>query len=213
MIINKDTEIFCSFAKQAGNNGCNLFNPAFEYYKLNAIYKSFSVDNIEKAIEAARILNFRGFAVTMPFKKEAIKYVDDISDEVEDIGALNTVINIGGELIAYNTDFIAAETLLNELDKTKKLFILGNGGYAAAVKYAAKTLGILYDIINRNNWKNIKDIKSSIIYNCTPVSNIEIDKSNIFIDCSITSETGKRLSIIQAEHQFKLYTGLNFPKL
>jgi len=45
--VNKDTEIYCSFAKQAGNTGCQMMNTAFYYYGLNKIYKSFSVDNIE----------------------------------------------------------------------------------------------------------------------------------------------------------------------
>ena len=39
-MINKDTEIYCSFAREAGNVGCKLFNSAFNYYGLNKIYKS-----------------------------------------------------------------------------------------------------------------------------------------------------------------------------
>ena len=41
--------------------------------------------------------------------------------------------------------------------------------------------------------------------------NIKVDNSNTFIDCIVTTETGKRLATIQASHQFKLYTGLEFP--
>jgi len=212
-MINKDTLIFGSFAKQAGNNGCIMFNAAFKYYNLNAIYKSFSVNDIGNAMEAARILNFKGFAITMPFKIEAIKYLDSGSDEVLPIGAINTVVNINGYLKGFNTDYLAAQTTLSTYDLSKHLYILGNGGYAAAVKYAAKTLNLNYDIISRNNWNEIKDIKDSIIYNCTPVSDIEVDESNKFIDCLITTDSGKKLSKIQAEHQFKLYTGLEFPDI
>ena len=45
--IDKDTEIYCSFAEKAGNTGCQMMNTAFFYYGLNKIYKSFSVNNIE----------------------------------------------------------------------------------------------------------------------------------------------------------------------
>ena len=38
-MINKDTEIYCSFAKKAGNVGCKVFNTAFKYYDMNKIYK------------------------------------------------------------------------------------------------------------------------------------------------------------------------------
>ena len=68
--INKDTEIYCSFAKKAGNTGCQMMNSAFYYYGLNKIYKSFSVDNIGLAVEAVETLDIKGFAITMPYKKK-----------------------------------------------------------------------------------------------------------------------------------------------
>ena len=88
---------------------------------------------------------------------------------------------------------------------------MGNGGYSKAVQKAAKDLGYNPNIITRNNWDTIKDIKDSIIYNCTPVENIEVHESNDFIDCIVSTPTGKRLSWIQASYQFKLYTGMNLP--
>ena len=42
--LNKDTEIYCSFAKNAGNTGCQMMNTAFYYYGLNKIYKRLSED-------------------------------------------------------------------------------------------------------------------------------------------------------------------------
>jgi len=43
-----------------------------------------------------------------------------------------------------------------------------------------------------------------------PVENISV-KSLYFIDCIVTTESGKELATLQAAHQFKLYTGLDFP--
>ena len=209
--INKDTEIYCSFAKEAGNTGCQMMNTAFHYYGLNKIYKSFSVNSIEKAVDTVRTLNIKGFAITMPFKTEVLDYVDELSADVKNIGAANTVINNDGYLTAYNTDYLAAKEVLDEWYRHKDLHILGNGGYAAAVLTAARDLGFNTNVITRNNWSKIKDIKLSLIYNCTPLDNIEFDKSNTFIDCLVTTETGKKLAGIQAAHQFKMYTGLEFP--
>ena len=56
----------------------------------------------------------------------------------------------------------------------------------------------------------IFDIRDSIVYNCTPVENIKVNTSQ-FIDCIVTTKTGRELASIQASHQFKLYTGLEFP--
>ena len=210
--IDKNTEIYCSFAKTAGNTGCQMMNTAFYYYGLNKIYKSFSVNNIEDAVKSVRTLNIKGFAITMPYKVEVLDYVDELSDDVKDIGAANTVINCDGHLIAYNTDYLAAkELLIGMLDI--KLHILGNGGYSKAVQSAARSLEIDYQIITRNNWDEINNIRDNVIYNCTPVENIEVDKSNVFIDCIVTTETGNKLANIQASHQFKLYTGIDYVRL
>jgi len=135
----------------------------------------------------------------------------DLSEEVVNIGALNTVVNYDGSLKGYNTDYLAAGYVLSTYDLKKPLYILGNGGYAKAVTYAAHILKKDYKLITRNNWDTIIDIRDSIIYNCTPVNNICNHKSNDFIDCLVNTETGQLLSKIQASKQFELYVNLEFP--
>ena len=211
--INKDTEIYCSFAKQAGNTGCQMMNSAFYYYGLNKIYKSFSVDNIEDAVNSVKTLGIKGFAITMPYKIEVLKYVDELDDSVKNIQSANTVINDNGKLIAYNTDYYAAKTMLSEinfLNGYPKIFILGNGGYSKAVQQAVKDLNLDYTLITRDNWDMIGDIRNSVVYNCTPIS-VDIDKYNTYINSNVKSETGLRLATLQASKQFELYTGLKFP--
>ena len=208
--INKDTEIYCSFAKTAGNTGCQMMNTSFYYYGLNKIYKSFSVSNIEEAVNAVKALNIKGFAITMPYKTQVLDFVDKCDDDVKQIGAANTVLNDNGILTAYNTDYLAARTFLDKslgLD----LYILGNGGYSKAVQQAAKSLGYDYTLVTRENWDIISSIGANVIvYNCTPVEDIKVNTSQ-FIDCIVTTKTGRELASIQASHQFKLYTGLEFP--
>lgn len=211
--INKDTEIYCSFAKQAGNTGCQMMNTAFYYYGLNKIYKSFSVDNIEDAVNSVKTLGIKGFAITMPYKIEVLKYVDELDDSVKNIQSANTVINDNGKLIAYNTDYYAAKTMLSEinfLNGYPKIFILGNGGYSKAVQQAVKDLNLDYTLITRDNWDMIGDIRNSVVYNCTPIS-VDINEYNTYINSDVKSETGLRLATLQASKQFELYTGLEFP--
>ena len=228
-MINKDTKLFGSFAKVAGSRGCKIFNNAFRYHDLNAIYKSFSIDNIAEGVLSARCLNFSGFAVTMPFKKDVLKFVDNLSPAVVKIGAANTVILEKDGYKAYNTDYIAAmEYIRNEeiyldsigssvtalnlvKDYNINLFVLGDGGYATAVKYALDSLNLPFQSIKRDNWIDIEALKNTIVYNCTPVKDINLNKSNSFIDCNTNSKTGRKLGMIQASHQYMLYTGLNFP--
>ena len=59
--INKDTEIYCSFAEKAGNTGCQMMNTSFKHYNLNKIYKSFSIrpHEFKEAINAIRIFSIK----------------------------------------------------------------------------------------------------------------------------------------------------------
>ena len=211
--INRETEIYCSFAKNSGNVGCQIMNTAFYYYGLNKIYKSFSVDDIQAAVLSARTLNFGGFAITMPFKQEVLRYVYEMTEEVSLIGAANTVINISGKFKAYNTDYMAAIKYLSNFnfDDYDNFYILGDGGYAKAVKCAAEKLNLHYINIVRDNWNVLDSIENSLVYNCTPVDSIKLEGSNRFIDCIVKTETGRELAKLQASYQFELYTGLEFP--
>ena len=210
--INKDTEIYCSFAEKAGYTGCQMMNTAFYYHGLNKIYKSFSVKSIEDAVNSVLTLGIKGFAITMPYKVKVLKYVHDMEDSVKEIGAANTVINTNGRLHAYNTDAYAAITLLDEYDNRKKIYIVGNGGYSKAVRWGANDCRFDIETITRSNWSDIYGVRDSVVYNCTPV-NIEdmVHSSNDFINCLVNTDTGKQLARLQASKQFELYTDKEFP--
>lgn len=199
MLINKDTKIFCSFSNNPGNNGCVFFNNKFQGYGINAIYKSFYSDNIEKSIEAVKTLNISGFAVSMPFKVEVLKYVDYIDEAAEKIGAANTIINNNGYLKAYNTDWLGVKKFIsNQLDF---ITILGNGGFSKAVQYFATHSDIPYSIITRDKW-NIVPQLTGYIFNATPVD--VITQGNL-IDGRPFTEQGKIIANYQAEEQYKIY--------
>jgi shikimate dehydrogenase len=210
MYINKDTLVFGSFSKRAGNVGCEFFNKMFNQYNINAIYKSFSIDNIENAVKAAKYLSFSGFAVSMPYKKEIIKYLDESDDIVKHTNTCNTVILKNNKLYGFNTDYLAVKKYLENIQNPiNNIYILGNGGYSTSVQVCCKDLNIKYTVIDRSKWSTIEDIKNSYIFNCTPVEDIYIDNSNIYINCINTTSTGKELALLQAKLQFALYTSIN----
>ena len=189
-----------------------MINTAFYYHGLNKIYKSFSVRNIEDAVNAVLTLGIKGFAITMPYKVQVLKYVHDMEDSVKKIGAANTVINTNGRLKAYNTDAYAATKFLDEYDNRKKLYIIGSGGYSKAVQYSAKQCRFDFRVITRDDWDKLKGIRKSVVYNCTPVEIEEkIHQSNDYINCLTSSHTGVKLATLQASKQFELYTEMEFP--
>ena len=74
---------------------------------------------------------FKGINVTIPYKQVVIPYLDEISEQAQAIGAVNTVVNRGGKLYGYNTDYFGMKALLGHAGidpKGKKALILGTGG-------------------------------------------------------------------------------------
>ena len=206
-MIDKDTKIYCSFSSNPGNNGCIFFNDMFEKNGVNAIYKSFYSKDILESISAVKILGIKGFAVSMPFKVEIVKFVDVLSPDVKEIGAANTIIN-DGVLKAYNTDWMGVYEYLRPggigrltHGPIDKLTILGNGGFSKAVQYACNKLNISTEIITRKNWDTISDV-SNIVFNATPV---DITHRNL-IDGRPHTVDGKIIANLQAIEQYKIYT-------
>lgn len=207
MMIDKDTKLYCSFSFNPGNNGCNFFNKAFKEKNINAIYKSFYSNNIKKSIDAVKALNISGFAVSMPFKIDTLKYVDEVSDEVNKIGSCNTVVNNQGHLIAYNTDFYGVKNYIQNLEnKIDFLYILGNGGFSKSIQYTCKLLRLDYEVIDRQTWNKLNTLKNKWIFNATPID-VDIIDNNVIDGRPFTTE-GKIISLNQSVRQFEIYTGL-----
>jgi len=199
-LIDKDTKIYCSFSTSPGNNGCIYFNRKFQENNINAIYKSFYSDNIEKSIQAVKTLGIAGFAISMPYKVNVLQLVDEIDESAKQIGAANTVINNNGYLKAYNTDWLGVAKYLNT--PPKHVTILGNGGFSKAVQYACKSLNIEYTVYTRQNWDTIAKL-TGVVFNATPIDG---QVNGDLIDGRPFTPIGKMIAELQAEEQFKLYT-------
>ena len=203
-MINKDTKIYCSFSSNPGNNGCVFFNGKFQEHSINAIYKSFYSNDIKKSIEAVKSLDIKGFALSMPFKIEALDYVDEVEDSVRKIGSINTVVNKDGYLKGYNTDWVGVKKYF-EIRRFDSIYIIGNGGFSKAVQYTCDVMDIGFEVITRENWNIIEELEDKIIFNATPV---DVNTDNFLIDGRPHTDTGKEITMYQAKEQFKIYTGV-----
>lgn len=175
-----------------------MHNSVFSELGMNCKYKIVD-GSLEECINWLRKKG-SGANVTIPYKQEVIKFLDELSEEAKEIGAVNTIKKTeDGKLIGYNTDYIAIRELLE--DYPGKVIIFGSGGAARAVGYALKGREVL--IVSRNpekvdeiyyKWgikiigydeveKEIKEAK--IIINASPsVPEIAdfIDKDKILFD-------------------------------
>jgi len=203
-MINKETKIYCSFSSNPGNNGCIFFNSKFKERNMNAIYKSFYSDDIKKSIEAVKSLGIKGFALSMPFKIEALDYVDEVEDSARKIGSINTVVNKDGYLKGYNTDWVGVKKYF-EVRRFDSIFIIGNGGFSKAIQYTCNVMDIRFEVITRENWNIIEELEDKIIFNATPV---DVKTDNFLIDGRPYTDTGREIALYQAKEQFKIYTGV-----
>jgi len=87
---------------------------------------------------------FEAINVTIPYKQTVIPYLDSISDIARRIGAVNTVVNRGGRLYGYNTDYYGMKALIERIELRlhgKKVLVLGTGGTSKTARVVAEDLG------------------------------------------------------------------------
>lgn len=134
----------------------------------------FNKDELKSFFEKK---DFLGVNITIPYKKEALKYCDELSYEAKKIGSVNTIKNINGKLYGYNTDYFGLKETLESLNinfRDKKVLILGNGASSITAKVVLADLGVKEVITASrsggyffNEYSFLCD--SNIIINTTPV--------------------------------------------
>ena len=88
--------------------------------------------------------DFAAINVTIPYKEAVIPYLAEVDPRAAAIGAVNTIVNRGGRLCGYNTDFDGVKYLLArhgiEL-AGRRVLVLGTGGTSKTVCAGAEALG------------------------------------------------------------------------
>ena len=123
---------------------------------------------------------FAAINVTIPYKETVIPYLAHIDPAAQAIGAVNTIVNKGGELWGYNTDFAGMETLLrsNRIALSgRKVLILGSGGTCKTARAVAKNLGAKEILIASRHPSDgqisyeqaLKQKDVQVIFNTTPL--------------------------------------------
>lgn len=118
-----------------------IHNTAFKACQLELSYGMKEVDNhnLGDALETLRQSALLGVNLSMPNKIAAISLVDEVTEEAQEIGAINTIQNKNGYLIGHNTDGLGFLKNLAHIGfdhREKSVMILGCGGAALAVSHA-----------------------------------------------------------------------------
>lgn len=131
---------------------------------------------------------YKGVNVTIPYKIEIMKYLDEVSEEAKAIGAINVISFSNGKAIGYNSDYYGFAMALGKSNidcKGKTVVILGTGGASRAVVQYLINNSVANIIFVSSNVKNAKIkypqfkvisyaqirelVNKDLIINCTPV--------------------------------------------
>ena len=166
ILVNGETQVYGIIGYPVRHSKSPQFQTAaFQALGINAVYLPFQVrpEDLQKAIEGIKALSIKGINVTVPHKEEVIKYLDELSEEVEYIGACNTVKNIDGYLQGFNTDAYGFIEGLKELTPDfadKKFLVIGAGGASRAVIYGLIKSGVQKIILANRTVKKAEEIVS-----------------------------------------------------
>ena len=141
---------------------------------------SYSYELFEKEPEELEAFlkegDWSGINVTIPYKKDVIPYLDELSPIAARLGAVNCIVRREGKLIGHNTDYFGFCEMVRSIGLElggKKALVLGTGGASMPVVAALKELGAEIVSISRsgeNNYKNLHlHADAALIVNATPV--------------------------------------------
>jgi shikimate dehydrogenase len=130
----------------------------------------------EELVDFLQNGDFSGTNVTIPYKKDVIPYLDEISPIAQKLGAVNIIVRRDGKLIGHNSDHFGFQSMVEKSGLSpagKKCLVLGSGGASATVQSVLKDFGAQVVVISRsgeNNYDNLHlHADAAIIVNTTPL--------------------------------------------
>jgi 3-dehydroquinate dehydratase/shikimate dehydrogenase len=165
-----------------------MMNAAFRRENVNAVFLALHAKTIRDLLACVREIPIHGLSVTMPYKEEIVKHLDNHDVLTQKTGACNTVVRgADGRLFGFNTDVAGVFRPLEQRLTLHgaKVVVLGAGGAARAAVFGLKERGAEVYILNRTpasaqklarqakaksiKRADLKKFKPDVMINATPV--------------------------------------------
>ncbi len=159
----------------------DFFSGFFEQAGISASYENIEIPSIEDIRSILDSGEYQGLNVTIPYKEAVIPYLDELSPEAREIGAVNTIAFKNGKSIGHNTDAFGFRQSIKPFlnNRHERALILGTGGASKAIRHVLQNIGLDVLLISREpegeNEFGYSEINShmlqacKMIVNCTPV--------------------------------------------
>lgn len=158
----------------------SYFEDKFQKEGLENRFRNFELAEIAEIQTVFSISDLKGLSVTIPYKQAIIPYLDELSEEASEIGAVNCISFQNGKKTGHNTDAFGFHQMIKPFltNEHERAIILGTGGASKAVAYVLKKIGLdviwvsrnpqngqfSYDEINEHMLRACK-----VVVNCTPL--------------------------------------------
>ena len=152
------------------------YSPQIHSYLGSYSYQLFQKEP-EEIPDFLKYGDFTGINVTIPYKKDVIPFLDEISATAQKVGAVNTIVRRSdGTLFGHNTDHFGFASMLKRSGlqvSGKKVLVLGSGGASNTVCAVLEEEDAQVVVVSRsgeNNYTNLyRHADASVIVNTTPV--------------------------------------------
>ena len=153
-----------------GNPITHSLSPELHNYwlrenNINGIYNKEQLDknDLKKFFLKIKKKEINGANITVPFKKDVISYVDQLSLEAEKTQSVNTVYLKNDKIIGHNTDIDGFELAIKDAKydvEGKKVLILGAGGVVPSIIFALYKMRVLSVTISNRTKTKAKNLKT-----------------------------------------------------
>ena len=148
-----------------------IHNKAFAALNLDFAYLKFPTRDVKDFFENARAIGIEGFSVTIPHKTAVIPFLDELTPQARDVGAVNTVWWNNGRWLGDNTDVYGIQAALRSVvfdPSDKDVVVLGRGGAAKAAVAALKEAKRI-TLLARNDVPDASKYRCDLLINATPI--------------------------------------------
>ncbi len=186
-MVDRDPELrVCGIAGNpcAHSRSPLIYNRLFAHSGMRYHYTYLEWPDVGEIVHLTSLLPTKGLSVTIPFKTDVMRYLDEVDAHAAAIGAVNTVVRCGGRLYGHNTDWLGVRSPLIHRQGARAV-VLGAGGAAAAAVYALISLDMDVLVLARRpdaarrlaerfgcRWGPLEDLRGSdidVVVDATPV--------------------------------------------
>ena len=148
--------------------------------------KKISNSDLENLISEVREKKIHGVNVTVPFKKDIISHLDNLTLEADKTQSVNTIYFSNNKIVGHNTDIEGFQNSIKNINYNlsgKKIFILGAGGVVPSIIFALNKMKVSSITISNRTRLKAEKLKN-LFKNLTVIDWGEITNFDMIINAT-----------------------------